>query len=182
VRQLARDLDLHLSEKAESQEICFIPERYDRYIEEEGLAPARAGDGPIRHLDGRVLGTHTGSWRFTVGQRKGIGIAYAAPLFVIRVDPETDTVWVGEEDRLLGTEFTVRDVSWCGEAPAGSLDCRVRIRSRGTEAEAVVHPLGGGRARVRFLEPQRAIAPGQAAVFYVADEVAGGGWIEREGV
>lgn len=178
VRQLARDLDLHLSEKAESQEICFIPERYDRYIEEEGLAPARAGDGPIRHLDGRVLGTHGGTWRFTVGQRKGIGVAYAAPLFVIRVDPATDTVWVGEEDRLLEREFTVKEVSWCGEAPAGSLACRVRIRSRGSEAEARVDSLGGGRARVRFLEPQRAIAPGQAAVFYVADEVAGGGWIE----
>ncbi|WP_394366834.1 tRNA 2-thiouridine(34) synthase MnmA [Mesoterricola silvestris] len=178
VRQLARDLGLHLAEKAESQEICFIPQRYDRYIEEEGLAPEGGAEGPIRHLDGRVLGTHTGFWRFTVGQRKGIGVAYAAPLFVVRVDPATRTVWVGEAERLLGGEFTVKDLSWCGEAPAGDLDCRVRIRSRGAEAEARVRPLGGGRARVHLREPQRAIAPGQAAVFYRGEEVAGGGWIE----
>jgi len=182
VRQLARDLGLHLAEKAESQEICFIPERYDRYIEEEGLAPARGGDGPIRHVDGRVLGTHGGYWRFTVGQRKGIGVAFPAPLFVIRVDPATDTVWVGEEDRLLETAFTVREVSWCGEAPEGELACRVRIRSRGSEADAQVWPMGDGRARVVFREPQRAIAPGQAAVFYLGDEVLGGGWIEPPAV
>ncbi len=179
VRQLARDLDLHLAEKAESQEICFVPERYDRFIDAEGLAPAQAAPGPIRHLDGRVLGTHAGYWRFTIGQRKGIGVAHGEPLFVVRVDPATDTVWVGEERHLLGSSLTARDVSWCGPVPAGPLPCRARIRSRGTEAEAEVHPLEGGRVRVEFREPQRAIAPGQAVVFYLGEEVAGGGWIER---
>jgi len=178
VRELARELGLHLAEKAESQEICFIPDRYDAYLDQEGLAPARAGDGQIRHLDGRVLGTHGGYWRFTVGQRKGIGIAYTHPLFVIRVDPGTDTVWVGEEEELLGRELTAGEVSWCGAAPVGPLPCRARIRSRSAEVEALVEPLEGRRVKVSFKEAQRAIAPGQAVVFYLQDEVLGGGWIE----
>jgi tRNA-specific 2-thiouridylase len=178
VRQLARDLGLHLADKAESQEICFIPGRYDGYIEEAGRAPAQAGPGAIRHLDGRILGSHEGDWRFTVGQRKGIGVAYAAPLFVVRVDPATDTVWVGGEEDLLGSELTAGEVSWCLDPPAGPLRCRVKIRSRSTEVEAGVQPLGDRRARVTFQTPQRAIAPGQAVVFYDGDEVLGGGWIE----
>ena len=178
VRQLARDLDLHLADKAESQEICFIPERYDAYLEEEGLAPVQTSEGPIRHVDGRVLGTHAGYWRFTVGQRKGIGIAYASPLFVVRVEPATDTVWVGGEEHLLGRELTAGEVSWCGPEPRDPLPCRARIRSRGVEVEATVYPLAERRVRVVFREPQRAIAPGQAVVFYREDEVVGGGWIE----
>jgi tRNA-specific 2-thiouridylase len=179
VRQLARDLDLHLAEKAESQEICFVPQRYDRYIDEGGLAPERRGEGLIRHVDGRVLGTQEGYWRYTVGQRKGLGIAHPAPLFVVRVDPGTDTVWVGEEACLLSTELTARDVSWCVAPPAEAFSCQARIRSRGKEAPARVEPLEGNRVRVVFQEAQRAIAPGQAVVFYRDEEVLGGGWIER---
>jgi len=179
VRQLARDLGLHLADKAESQEICFIPGRYDGYIEEAGLAPVQAAPGAIRHLDGRILGHHQGYWKFTVGQRKGIGVAHADPLFVVRVDPATDTVWVGGEADLLGAELTAGELSWCLEAPSGPLDCRVKIRSRSAEVEAVVQPMADGRVRVLFREPQRAIAPGQAVVFYAGDEVLGGGWIER---
>jgi tRNA-specific 2-thiouridylase len=178
VRQLARDLGLHLADKAESQEICFIPGRYDGYIEDAGRAPKQAGPGAIRHLDGRILGSHEGYWRFTVGQRKGIGVAYASPLFVVRVDPATDTVWVGGEEDLLGRELTAGEISWCLAPPAGPLPCRAKIRSRSPEVEAVVHPLGDRRARVVFRDPQRAIAPGQAVVFYAGDEVLGGGWIE----
>jgi tRNA-specific 2-thiouridylase len=178
VRQLARDLGLHLADKAESQEICFIPGRYDAYIDEAGRAPVQSGAGPIRHLDGRVLGRHGGYWRFTVGQRKGIGVAHPTPLFVVRVDPATDTVWVGGEADLLGQELTAGTTSWCLEPPDGPLACRAKIRSRSAEVAAMVHPLGDGRVRVVFQEPQRAIAPGQAVVFYAGDEVLGGGWIE----
>jgi tRNA-specific 2-thiouridylase len=178
VRQLARELGLHLADKAESQEICFVPGRYDRYIEEAGRAPAARGPGAIRHLDGRILGSHEGYWRFTVGQRKGLGVAFPAPLYVVRVDPASDTVWVGGEADLLGRELTARETSWCLAAPAGPLPCRARIRSRGAEVAALLQPLEHQRVRVVFQEPQRAIAPGQAVVFYAGEEVLGGGWIE----
>jgi len=105
-------------------------------------------------------------------------VAHASPLFVVRVDPATDTVWVGGEEDLLGRELTARETSWCLEPPAGPLPCRVKVRSRGSEVEAVVHPLEGRRVRVELQAPQRAIAPGQAVVFYAGDEVLGGGWIE----
>jgi len=178
VRQLARDLGLHLAEKAESQEICFVPGRYDSFIDDLGRAPRPGAPGVVRHVDGRVLGRHDGYWRFTVGQRKGIGVPFPTPLFVVRMEPASDTVWVGGEADLLGRELTAGEVSWCGAPPAGTLACRARIRSRGAEAPAEVQPLEGRRARVVFREPQRAIAPGQAVVFYQGDEVLGGGWIE----
>jgi tRNA-specific 2-thiouridylase len=179
VRQLARDLGLHLAEKAESQEICFVgADRYDHYIEAAGKAPAQDRPGQIRHVDGRVLGTHEGYWRFTVGQRKGLRVAYATPLFVVRVDPAGDVVWVGGEEHLLSPGLQAREVSWCGPAPAEPFACLAKIRSRSPEVEAQVEPLGAGRARVRFAQAQRAVAPGQAVVFYQGDEVLGGGWIE----
>jgi tRNA-specific 2-thiouridylase len=178
VRQLARDLGLHLAEKPESQEICFVTQaRYDTYIEDAGRAPVQERPGRIRHVDGRVLGTHEGFWRFTVGQRKGLRIAYASPLFVVRVEPATDTVWVGGEEELLGRELTAREVTWIGAPPAGPFPCKAKIRSRSPEVAAWVHPEPGARVRVIFDEPQRAIAPGQAVVFYAGDEVLGGGWI-----
>jgi len=178
VRQLARDLGLHLADKAESQEICFIPGRYDTYIDEAGRAPTQVAAGPIRHLDGRTLGSHEGYWRFTVGQRKGIGVSHPTPLFVVRVDPATDTVWVGGEEDLLGRELIAGETSWCLEPPPGPLPCRAKIRSRSLDVEAVVEPMGERRVRVVFKDPQRAIAPGQGVVFYAGDEVLGGGWIE----
>ena len=182
VRQLARDLGLHLAEKAESQEICFVTQdRYDLYIEDAGRAPAQDRPGVIRHVDGRVLGEHAGFWRFTVGQRKGLRIAYASPLFVVRVEPATDTVWVGGEEDLLGRDLRAREVSWCGAAPAEPFPCRAKIRSRSPEVPVMVHPGPEGQVRVVFQDPQRAIAPGQAVVFYDGDEVLGGGWIDRVG-
>ena len=181
VRQLARELGLHLAEKGESQEICFVPSRYDIYIEDSGRAPAQARPGAIRHVDGRVLGTHDGFWRFTVGQRKGLKVAFASPLFVVRVEPETDTVWVGSEADLLGRGLTAREVTWCGAAPGAPFACMAKIRSRSAEVPVQVQPGTEGQVRVVFGTPQRAIAPGQAVVFYDGDEVLGGGWIDRVG-
>lgn len=183
VRELGRELGLHLAEKPESQEICFVTQkRYDAFVEAEGRDPG-VGGGDIRLTgSGRVLGRHGGYWRFTIGQRKGLGIAYPAPLYVLRVDRDTNTVWVGEEADLAGTGLLVRELSWCGEPPLGPLPCAARIRSRGAEAEALVVPLPDGRAQVSFHDPQRAIAPGQAVVFYREDEVLGGGWIDRVGL
>ena len=179
VRHLGRLLGLHLAEKAESQEICFVEGgRYDRFLEDAGLQPQT---GPFRRLgDGKVLGHHQGFWRFTVGQRRGLGLAHTAPLYVIRIEPGTRTVWVGEAPDLLETRLRVRDAVWVDRRPDLPLACSAKIRSRSPEAPAVVreHPSGG--LEVVFEAPQRAIAPGQAVVFYRGDEVLGGGWIIRE--
>lgn len=179
VRVLAQALGLHLAEKAESQEICFVTQgRYDRFIEASGAAPA-LGPGPIRHMQGRVMGSHDGFWRYTIGQRKGLGVAHAEPLYVIRLDPESNTVWVGEQSYLFKSRFDARDVSWCGAAPEDSLRCSVKLRSRSVEVPALVERLPDGRVHVELEEPQRAVTPGQAVVFYQGDEVLGGGWITR---
>ncbi|MDR3684484.1 MAG: tRNA 2-thiouridine(34) synthase MnmA [Geothrix sp.] len=178
VRRLGLELGLHLAEKAESQEICFvIQDRYDLFLEAEGRAP-EPGEGPIRHLDGRILGRHRGYWRHTVGQRRGLGVAYAEPLYVIRIEPSSNTIWVGSESDLMARDLVARELSWVGDPPRGPLACEARIRSRSPEAEALVIPLPEGRVKVAFAQPQRAIAPGQAVVFYRDGEVLGGGWID----
>jgi tRNA-specific 2-thiouridylase len=177
VRQLGRELGLHLSEKAESQEVCFVPARYDAFIEAQGRAP-EAREGEIRLLDGTVVGHHRGSWRFTIGQRKGLGVAWKEPLYVARLDREHNTVWVASDSDLTGLQLVAREVTWVGPPPEGPLPCAARIRSRSVEAEALVIPAEEGRVQVSFYEPQRAIAPGQAVVFYRDDEVLGGGWID----
>jgi tRNA-specific 2-thiouridylase len=178
VRALGAELGLHLADKAESQEICFVTQgRYDTFVEAEGRDP-HLGKGAIRHLDGRLLGQHQGFWRFTVGQRRGLGVAFSEPLYVVRLDPGSNTVWVGAEEDLLGRDLVARELSWVGPAPVGPLACSAKIRSRGLESEALVIPLPDGRAKVAFAEFQRAVAPGQAVVFYQEDEVLGGGWID----
>jgi tRNA-specific 2-thiouridylase len=182
VRELGHALGLHLAEKAESQEICFVgDQRYDAFLDDQGRAP-QAGAGPIRFLDGREVGRHGGYWRYTIGQRKGLGIAHAEPLYVIRVDRDSNTVWVGAEAELWTADVEVRELSWVASEPSGPLACEARIRSRGQESEALVIPLPGGRAKVSFAEPQRAPAPGQAVVFYREGDVLGGGWIDRTGL
>lgn len=182
VRELGRELGLHLAEKAESQEICFVGEqRYDTFLEDQGRAPA-AGEGPIRMVDGRELGRHAGYWRYTVGQRKGLGVAHSEPLYVIRVERATNTVWVGPESALWTDHLEAQDLSWVAGAPSDPLPCEARIRSRALEADALVIPLPNGRVKVSFAEPQRAPAPGQAVVFYRDGDVLGGGWIDRTGL
>jgi tRNA-specific 2-thiouridylase len=180
VRQLGAELGLHLAEKPESQEICFVTQdRYDGFLEAEGRVPA-SGAGDIRHLDGRWLGEHRGYWRHTVGQRRGLRVAYSEPLYVIRTDPATNTVWVGGESDLFARDLVARELNWIQAPPAFPLLCEARIRSRSPEAEALVIPLPGGQVQVSFTEPQRAIAPGQAIVFYRDGEVLGGGWIDHQ--
>ena len=127
-----------------------------------------------------MVGAHGGVHRFTVGQRKGLGLSSPRPLYVLRVVPEERAVVVGEEDVLEGTTLVAAEVNWLSiPPPAGPLRAAVKIRYRHAEAPATVEPLGEERARVTFDAPQRAITPGQAAVFYDGDVCLGGGWIER---
>ena len=183
VRALAAEFDLPVAKKAESYEICFVPngdyaQFIDAYLKEKG---GEAGEtrGEIRHVDGRTLGRHNGAHNFTVGQRRGLGIAAPEPLYVIATDPKSQTVTVGTNDALLRSTLTVRELNWLSwaglSAPAR---VQVRIRNRHAPAAATIYPRSGGRVEVRFDEPQRAITPGQGAVFYAGDVVAGGGWIE----
>jgi tRNA-specific 2-thiouridylase len=182
VRRLGTELGLHLADKPESQEICFVTQdRYDSFLESEGRDPGR-GEGEIRHLDGRLLGHHQGYWRHTIGQRRGLGVAHDSPLYVVRIEPRTNTIWVGAEGDLMGRDLIARELNWIHGVPTGPLACEARIRSRSPEAEALVIPLADGRAKVAFADPQRAIAPGQAVVFYRDGEVLGGGWIDGIGL
>jgi len=178
VRRLARAGGLPVADKAESQEICFVPDGdYAGFVERN--APARDRSGPIVDAGGREIGRHGGVHRFTVGQRRGLGLASARPLYVLAVRPDTRTVVVGDENELLCDHLVARDVSWLSlSEPAGEIQARARIRYRHQEAEAAVRPLGGGRAEVRFRVPQRAVTPGQAVVFYDGEVCLGGGWIE----
>ncbi len=179
VRRLARERGLRVADKAESQEICFVPDGdYAAFVERN--APAADRSGPIVDAGGRDVGRHRGVHRFTVGQRRGLGLTSSArPLYVLAVRPQTSTVVVGGEDALLADSLVASDVSWLSVAePAGEVRTRARIRYRHPEAEATVRHLGGGRAEVRFDVPQRAITPGQAVVFYDGEVCLGGGWVE----
>jgi tRNA-uridine 2-sulfurtransferase len=185
VRDVARDHALAVAEKSESQEICFVPDGnysgfIDRYLEATGGLDQKPGEGEIVTTGGDVIGQHTGIHRYTIGQRRGIGIAAEQPLYVIGIDAPQNRVMVGGADQLLGLEFTAAGVNWIAfDNPASPVRAEVRVRYRHTPAPATITPLNDGRVEVRFDEPQRAITPGQATVFYRDDEVVGGGWIVK---
>jgi tRNA-uridine 2-sulfurtransferase len=178
VREQARRLGLAVAEKPDSQEICFIPDGdYASFVERKEPAVARAG--AIIDEQGLEIGTHGGVHRFTVGQRKGLGIASTLPLYVLRIDPEVGTVTVGTRDALEQPRLTASGVNWIStDAPQSAIRVSAQIRHRHTPAAGCVRALPDGRAEMVFDEPQRAITPGQAVVFYDAETVVGGGWIE----
>ena len=185
VRSIAREKRLPVAEKPESQEICFVPSGSYRdfiqaYLAEQGVKlEGRPGD--VVTTDGRVLGEHHGLYNYTVGQRKGLGVAVGAPLYVIELDRERNRVVVGSNEELFGRRCLVRDVNWMRAVREGELlEAAVKIRNKHLPAPARVEVVSSGapgEARVEFLAPQRAITPGQAAVFYDGDEIVGGGWI-----
>ena len=183
VREVARAHRLPVAEKPESQEICFVPGGdYARFLEsyqrEQGEFPADVA-GEIISTNGTRLGRHNGLYHFTVGQRKGLGIATGAPLYVIALDPAGRSVTVGSDPALHARTCIVRDTNWIAiERPVEGLRVEAKIRHKHVPAPATLFPEGNS-VRVRFDEPQRAITPGQAAVFYQDDLVIGGGWIER---
>lgn len=182
VRKIAAELGLPVADKPDSQEICFVPNGdyaafIDAYFREQGIAPEMA-EGEIVTTTGEVVGRHGGTHRFTVGQRRGLGIAAGEPLYVIQTRPAERQVIVGSNDDLRRERFEVRNTNWVSIAePSESVCAEVRIRNKHTPAEATVRALPGGRAEVAFDEAQRAVTPGQAAVFYSGELVLGGGWI-----
>jgi tRNA-specific 2-thiouridylase len=177
VRQQARDLGLSVADKPDSHEICFVADgRHTSFLEEQGPAP---GAGAIRNLAGATVGRHEGVHRFTVGQRKGLGLSSPIPLYVVGIDAAEKTVTVGPKESLERTELTASGVNWIsGTEPPRGARVTARIRHRHREAAASLEPLPGHRVRVTFDEPQSAVAPGQAVVMYDGDVVVGGGWIE----
>lgn len=178
VRERARALGLATADKRESQEICFVPDG-DYASAVERLRPeSLPGPGEIVDETGRVLGTHPGIHHFTVGQRRGLGVSAPAPLYVTRIDAGKNRVVVGDSSATLSRSVRLESVSWiAGEAPDDAISVDVRVRYRHEGAKALVEPDGKGGARVEFSSPVRAVAPGQAAVFYDGDRVVGGGWI-----
>jgi tRNA-uridine 2-sulfurtransferase len=176
VRDIARRAGLPTSEKAESQEICFVEGRsYAEFVEQYAALPANT-EGEIVNEDGKVVGRHAGIHKYTVGQRKGL-VATGTPQYVVRVEPETNRVFIGNDPR--SSRFTIRDANWIAfEKLTEPVRCEVQIRNRFEPKPATVS-LVDGQVTVEFDEPQRAITPGQGAVFYWDDVVVGGGWIKN---
>ena len=177
VREHARRLNLHVTQKPDSQEICFVPDGdYASFVERK--APEATRPGTIVASDGRVMGTHAGVHRFTIGQRKGLGLSATEPLYVLEIKPQSAEVVVGSRDALGRTQLTASDVNWIsGIAPTDWLRVSAQIRHRHAAAPARVRSTDEGRAELEFDAPQIAVTPGQAVVFYEGDEVLGGGWI-----
>jgi tRNA-specific 2-thiouridylase len=184
VREIAAGLGLPVAQKSDSQEICFVPNGdyaafMKAYLREQGT-PEPATRGEIVTTGGRTLGEHAGVHHFTVGQRRGLGVATGEPLYVIATEPSTQRVVVGRFEDLHRSGLFANQVNWISwpglAAPARA---EVKIRNKHLAAKAALYPAGDpGRVEVRFDEPQRAVTPGQAAVFYDGDLVLGGGWIE----
>ena len=177
VKQIAEKINLSARHKAESQDICFIPDNdYVRFLEGQSLALPHGGN--IVHVNGQVLGQHRGTYRYTIGQRKGLGIGWSEPLYVISIDVKNNQVIVGEKGCLETTELFVGDVVWSQAVDITQLRVDCRIRYRHNEAMATLYLDDEKNVRVVFDQAQIGVTPGQSAVFYQDDAVIGGGWIQ----
>jgi tRNA-specific 2-thiouridylase len=178
VRRIAREADLGVQDKPDSVEICFVPDNdHATFIRRHRPLAATAGN--IVDTAGQVLAAHEGYEKFTIGQRKGLGFGSARRRYVLEIVPSTHDVIVGERDELLAAGLRAMRVNWLIDRPPEPLACQVRIRYRHAPAPALVSATAEDGAQVRFAEPQSAITPGQAVVFYQGDRVLGGGWIEQ---
>ncbi len=184
VREWARQLHLPVAEKHDSQEICFVPNGdyaafMSAYLREQGIEEAQT-EGEIVDKQGRVLGQHAGTHHFTVGQRRGLRVAAPEPLYVIATEPATHRVVVGPGNELMRRSLTVKAVNWLSiRPPRQALRAQVKIRNKHVPASATLLPTDDeGLVNIQFDDSQRAVTPGQAAVFYDGELVLGGGWIE----
>jgi tRNA-specific 2-thiouridylase len=181
VREVARSHGLALADKPDSQEICFVPggdykNFLNAYLEEQGESlPDTAGE--LVTTDGRVIGEHNGIHNFTVGQRKGLGVATGSPLYVLEIKGDARQVVVGNQEDLYSKTLRASKVNLISEVPADPIAVQVKIRHRHQAARAMLERTGEDEVLVTFAEPQRAVTPGQAAVFYDNEVVVGGGWI-----
>ena len=179
VREIARELGLPVAAKPESQEICFIPDDdYPRFLKQ--FIPQAAKPGPILNEQGSTLGEHRGILFYTIGQRKGLGISAREPLYVIAIDQERNAIVVGSKQAAYGNELIASGLNWITTARLEQpTTVKAKIRYRHQEAEASITPLEENKVYVKFKQPQMAITPGQAIVFYHGDTVVGGGTIEK---
>ncbi len=179
IREKAKQLGLPNYDKQDSQEICFVPD--DDYVKFLSLYHKELDiPGKIVDLNGKVLGEHKGVFRYTIGQRRGLRISAGEPLYVIKIDPTTATIIVGPRDALAKNELLAEDMNWHINPPRTQMRVQARIRSTHKPADATLLPLSGDRVKVVFEQPQFAITPGQAVVFYENDVVIGGGWIKPD--
>jgi len=194
IRELAAKIGLRVADKKDSQEICFVTSgKHDEFVRQRRRHIDMSGE--IVTTDGRVVGTHPGIERFTIGQRKGLRVAMGEPYFVVRIEPETRRVVIGKPEELASTELTARDCNWLVDVPTNvgrasqpgsdglgspsyKFRCQAKIRYNSPPADASAEILGGGRLRVVFDQPRHGVAAGQAVVLYDGDRVLGGGWIE----
>jgi tRNA-specific 2-thiouridylase len=186
VRTLAREHGLKVADREESQEICFVPDDdYARFIREWNAKDnLKSGDvikpGPILNLQGEKLGEHQGIPFYTIGQRRGLKIAVGRPLYVVRIDPKKNVVYVGENEELFGSSFVVINVNWIAfDTLDDQMDCQIQIRYKHAAQKGTICPLTNGEVMVKFDKSERAITPGQSAVFYSGVMVLGGGVIDR---
>ncbi len=178
IRAKAREINLCVKDKPDSQEICFIPSNdYGAFLRREYLTSA-GEPGVIRTQDGKILGKHEGYFNFTRGQRRGMGVAFTERLYVLNTDPETNEVIVGTKEQIMQRSFLVSKVNWFAKPDQNIFRALVKIRSQHPKSPATVEQVGENQARVVFDLDQDAITPGQAAVFYEGIKVLGGGWIE----
>jgi tRNA-specific 2-thiouridylase len=180
VREIARRMKLNVASKPESMDVCFIAGGRYRDFLDRYLKTGKQG-GVIVDEDGNELGSHNGIASYTVGQRRGLGIAKGKPMYVTRIEPDRNRVYVGESKDLLRSTLVADNVTWVGEAPCGAVDVKSKIRYRHPANDSILKITSGDSVFVQFKEPQRAITPGQAVVFYRHERLLGGGWINEVG-
>lgn len=183
VRELAKEMNLRQADKPDSTGVCFVPTgNYRDFLISRSAFTEREGE--IINTEGKVLGSHKGVFSFTVGQRRGLGIATGKPMYVTEIEPDTNRVIVGEEDRIYGTKLLAENLTWVNSAYitdmlADKVRVKAKVRYRHRASDAFVTMNNETGALVEFKDPQRAITPGQAVVFYDEDKVLGGGWIKE---
>ena len=177
IRAMAAKIGLRVADKRDSQEICFVTSgKHDEFVRQRRKSGSMAGE--IVTTEGRVVGTHPGIERFTIGQRKGLKVAMGEPYFVVRIDPQTRQVVIGRQEELARDELIAGDCNWLADVPRGPFRCQAEIRYNSPPAQAIAELSLDGRLSVKFDEPRHGVAPGQAVVLYEGERVLGGGWID----